>query len=114
MTAGAAYVLIVDDDAALLEALPETLHLRMPGIRVDAASSAVAALDRIAVADYDAIITDIKMPGMDGVELLGRIREIRPDTPVLVITGHGDRHGDVRGLLGQLVQQAGTGVSGRR
>jgi FixJ family two-component response regulator/anti-sigma regulatory factor (Ser/Thr protein kinase) len=100
VTAGAAYVLIVDDDAALLEALPETLHLRMPGIRVDAASSAAAALDRIAVADYDAIITDIKMPGMDGVELLGRIREIRPDTPVLVITGHGQHDLAIQSLRG--------------
>jgi CheY-like chemotaxis protein len=59
-------VLIVDDDPALLQALPETLRLRMDGVTVDTADSATAALDCIASCDYDAIVTDIKMPGMDG------------------------------------------------
>src|SRR3989441_1057149 len=83
-------VLIVDDDLALLQALPEALRLRMDGVTVDTADSAAAALDRIAVRDYDAIITDIKMPGMDGLELLAEIRTHRPDTPTLMITGHGE------------------------
>ena len=100
MTSDAAHVLIVDDDAALLEALPEMLHLRMPEIRVDAVASAAAALERIAAVDYDAVITDIKMPGMDGVELLGRIRDLRPDTPVLVITGHGQQDLAIQSLRG--------------
>src|SRR5213594_2674476 len=82
-------VLIVDDDAALLQALPETLRLRMCQVTVDTADSAAAALDQIAARDYDAIITDIKMPGMDGVALLAEIRRRRPDTPILMITGHG-------------------------
>jgi two-component system, sensor histidine kinase and response regulator len=83
-------VLIVDDDLALLEALPETLRLRMSGVTVDTADSAAAALDRIAAHDYDAIVTDIKMPGMDGLALLAEIRRHQPDTPVLMITGHGE------------------------
>src|SRR5436309_16104780 len=83
-------VLIVDDDLALLQALPEALRLRMDGVTVDTADSAAAALDRIAVRDYDAIITDIKMPGMDGLELLAEIRAHWPDTPTLMITGHGE------------------------
>ena len=86
-----ATVLIVDDDSALLEALPETLRLRMRGVTVETADSAAAALDRIATQDYDAIVTDIKMPGKDGLVLLTEIRERRPDTPVLMITGH-DEH----------------------
>src|SRR5438128_5934742 len=81
-------VLIVDDDAALLQALPEALRLRMDGVTVDTAESAAAALDRIAALDYDAIVTDIKMPGMDGLELLAEIRTQRPDTPALRISGH--------------------------
>src|ERR671922_350095 len=84
----ASSVLIVDDDLALLEALPEALRLRMSGVTVDAADSAAAALDRIAAHDYDAIVTDIKMPGMDGLSLLAEIRRRQPDTPVLMITGH--------------------------
>src|ERR687894_2876825 len=93
-------VLIVDDDPALLEALPETLRLRMGGVTVETADSAAAALDRIADRDYDAIVTDIKMPGMDGLELLAEIRTRRPDTPTLMITGHGENDLVVRALRG--------------
>src|SRR2546426_4910612 len=60
-----AHVLIVDDDPALLEALPEALRLRMGGVTVETADSAAAALDRMAARDYDAILADIKMPGME-------------------------------------------------
>ena len=83
-------VLIVDDDPALLQALPEALRLRMGGVTVDTADSAAAALDWIAARDYDAIVSDIKMPGMDGFALLSEIRARRPDTPTLMITGHGE------------------------
>jgi len=95
-----ARVLIVDDDPALLQALPETLRLRMSGVAVDTADSAAAALDRIAARDYDAIVADIKMPGMDGLALLAEIRGRRPDTPTLMITGHGDEDLAVRALRG--------------
>jgi two-component system, sensor histidine kinase and response regulator len=93
-------VLIVDDDVALLEALPEALRLRMGGVTVETADSAAAALDRIADRDYDAIVTDIKMPGMDGLELLDEIRTRRPGTPTLVITGHGENDLVVHALRG--------------
>ena len=93
-------VLIVDDDLALLEALPEALRLRMGGVTVETADSAGVALDRIAVRDYDAIVTDIKMPGMDGLALLAEIRTRRPDTPTLVITGHGENELIVGALRG--------------
>src|SRR5213083_3131215 len=93
-------VLIVDDDLALLQALPEALRLRMDGVTVDTADSAAAALNRMAARDYDAIVTDIKMPGMDGLELLAEIRMHRPDTPTLMITGHGEHDLVVRALRG--------------
>src|SRR3989442_561060 len=96
----ASHVLIVDDDAALLEALPETLRLRMGGVTVDTADSAAAALDRIAAPDYDAIVTDIKLPGMDGLGLLAEIRAQRPDTPTLMITGHGEHALAIQALRG--------------
>src|SRR5258705_116111 len=93
-------VLIVHDDAALLQALPETLRLRMREVTVDTADSAAAALDRIAARDYDAIVTDIKMPGMDGLALLAEIRGRQPDTPTLMITGHGEHDLVVHALRG--------------
>jgi DNA-binding NtrC family response regulator len=93
-------VLIVDDDPALLQALPEALRIRMSGVTVDTADSASAALDQIAARDYDAIVTDIKMPGMDGLELLAEIRMRRPDTPTLMITGHGEHSLAIGALRG--------------
>jgi len=83
-------VLIVDDDPALLQALPQTLRLRMSDVLVDTADSALAALERIGEREYDAIVTDIKMPGMNGLVLLAEILARRPDTPTLMITGHGE------------------------
>src|SRR2546426_11938025 len=96
----APHVLIVDDDLALLAALPEALRLRMAGVTVDTADSGAAALDRIAARDYDAIVIDVKMPGMDGLALLAEIRRRQPDTPILIITGHGEYDLSVRALRG--------------
>src|SRR3989441_1220146 len=93
-------VMIIDDDPDLLQALPEALRLRMSGITVDTADSAAAALDRIATHDYDAIVTDIKMPGMDGLALLAEIRRHRPETPTLMITGHCENDLVVHALRG--------------
>jgi len=95
-----ARVLIVDDDPALLQALPRALQIRMAEVTVETADSAAAALDRIAAGDYDAIVTDIKMPGMDGLALLAEIRRRQPDTPILIITGHGEYDLSVRALRG--------------
>src|SRR5438477_10442717 len=94
----AASVLIVDDDTALLEALSEALQLRMPNLAVETSDSAPAALELISRTDYDAIVADIKMPVMDGLELLVRIRELRPDTPTVLITGHGEHELAVQAL----------------
>jgi len=93
-------VLIVDDDRALLQALPEALRLRLGGVTVETADCGAGALDRIAVRDYDAIVTDIKMPGMDGLELLAEIRTRRPDTPTLMITAYGENDLVVGALRG--------------
>jgi PAS domain S-box-containing protein len=93
-------VLIVDDDQALLEALPEAIHLRMNGLEIDTCDSATDALERLREIDYDAIVTDIKMPGMDGLALLEAIQETRPRTPTLMITGHGEQDLAVQALRG--------------
>jgi PAS domain S-box-containing protein len=95
-----ARILIVDDDPALLEALPRALQLRLEGIGIDTSETAADALERIREQDYDAIVTDIKMPGMDGLALLGEIRSVRPKTPTLLITGHGEHDLAVQALRG--------------
>ena len=93
-------ILIVDDDPALLEALPENIRNRMGDIEVDTADSGSRALTLIVEVDYDAIVTDIKMPELDGLSLLEKARQLRPDTPTLLITGHGERDLAVRALRG--------------
>jgi len=95
-----ARILIVDDDVALLEALPQALRLRMDGIGIDTSETAADALERIRAIDYDAIVTDIKMPGMDGLALLREIQQARPATPTLLITGHGEHDLAVQALRG--------------
>ncbi len=94
------YILIVDDDAALLQALPQALCLRLHDVKVDTADSAPGALEQIQEHDYDVIVSDIKMPGMDGLVLLEKIRELQPDTPTLLITGHGEHDLAVQALRG--------------
>lgn len=95
-----AKVLIVDDDTALLQALPQALYLRLPDVEVDTSDSAPGALDLIRRQEYDAIVSDIKMPGMDGLALLAKIQELRPSTPTLLITGHGDHNLAIQALRG--------------
>src|SRR6266581_152771 len=93
-------VLIVDDDPALLQALPLVLNLRLDGIDVHTTDSALEALKLIREYNYDAVVSDIKMPDMDGLELLEKIGEVRPDIPTLLITGHGEHNLAVRALRG--------------
>ena len=93
-------VLLVDDDVALLQALPQALFLKMDNVRVDTCDSALEALKQIQEHEYDAIVSDIKMPGMDGLALLEKIQELRPETPTLLITGHGEHNLAIQALRG--------------
>ncbi len=86
-----ARILIVDDDPALLQALPQAITLRMQQVAVDTSDSAAGALQLVQHGQYDAIVSDIKMPGMDGLALIERLQTLCPDTPMLLITGHGER-----------------------
>ena len=70
----------------------------MSELAVETCDSAPDALGRIAGEDYDAIVTDIKMPGMDGLALLDEIQKLRPETPTLLITGHGEHDLAVQAL----------------
>ena len=80
-------VLIVDDDAAMRLFLEEELH--EAGYVTLSASSGDDALERLAGASVDVVITDVEMPGMKGDELLLRLRSREPDIPVVVITAFG-------------------------
>jgi DNA-binding NtrC family response regulator len=80
-------VLVVDDDAAMREMLISLLEEHR--LRASGAESAEAAVEQLRDSDFDAVLSDIRMPGQSGVELLGQIRELRPETPVILMTAFG-------------------------
>jgi DNA-binding NtrC family response regulator len=80
-------LLIVDDDAAMRQMLASLF--REQGYEVAPAESADAALECAREREFDAVLSDIKMPGKSGVELVGELRALRPDTPVVLMTAFG-------------------------
>lgn len=95
-----AQILLVDDDAMLLQALSQTITLRMSMVEVRAVDSAPEALALLQEHMYGAIVSDIKMPGMDGLALLAQVQERHADTPVLLMTGHNDHQLAIQALRG--------------
>ena len=90
MTEAGATVLIVDDDAAFRELVTDILARE--GVRLVTAGSAEEALQRVALEPVDVVLTDQRMPGLDGLEVLAEIRSQHPRLPVIVIgtlTPHG-------------------------
>ena len=83
-----ALIRLIDDDTDLLAATRQSLKLA--GFRVEAFSDPRAALDGLG-ADYPGVVlTDVRMPGMDGLDVFAALRSIDPELPVILMTGHGD------------------------
>jgi DNA-binding NtrC family response regulator len=82
-----AKVLLVDDEEEFCNMLSERLETR--GLKVNAVLSGEEAVNRVEKQNFDAIILDLAMPGIDGLETLRRIKEKRPDLEILMLTGHG-------------------------
>lgn len=80
-------VLLVDDDREMLIALQEGLARHAPGVTVDLAGDGLEALEQLRRRDIALVVTDLKMPRMDGFELLAAVMRAYPDIPVLVISG---------------------------
>ena len=89
-------ILIVDDEAGVRSALSGVL--RDEGYAVEAVESGEACLDRVMRAAYDVIVLDIWLPGMDGLATLARLQARRVDTPVIMISGHGNIESAVRAI----------------
>ena len=83
-----AIVHVIDDDEAIRQSL--AFLLQAAKLEVKTYSSAMAFLDALPDAASGCVITDVRMPGMSGVELLRRLKELKISVPVIVITGHGD------------------------
>lgn len=82
-----ARVLLVDDEEDFLQTLSERLKVR--GLRVNTSVSGEDALDTVEEQSFDAIIMDLSMPGMDGIETLKEIKNTHPDAEIVILTGHG-------------------------
>jgi two-component system nitrogen regulation response regulator NtrX len=83
-------ILVIDDETGIREAIRMTLEYE--GYKIDEARSGQEGLDKAARVPYDAILLDIKMPILDGIEVLENLREQRIMTPVVMVSGHGDVH----------------------
>src|SRR5438046_2988038 len=81
-------VLFVDDEAAMRHAVPQWLGLA--GFETLVHERAATALDTLSTDFQGILVTDLKMEGMNGMELLRRSQQLDPEIPVVVITGHGD------------------------
>src|SRR5262245_5813890 len=87
-------ILIVDDDPGTLASLSRAFALE--GYEAHTAPSAARALERLQGGPVDAILSDVVMPGMDGLELLARLREQAPGVPVILMSGQGSVEAAVR------------------
>jgi DNA-binding NtrC family response regulator len=81
-------ILIVDDEESIVDSL--SLILRHANYEVDYCYDGIAALNKFSKASYDLILLDIKMPKMDGMEVLEKMREIKNDQLIIMISGHGN------------------------
>lgn len=81
-----AHVLVVDDEGAIRYSVSKTLQ--RIGYEVDEASTGEDALDLMQQRQYEVVLTDIRMPGITGVELLKRIKDVSPDAIVILLTGY--------------------------
>ena len=85
-----AKILVIEDEAAIRRVLVKILSEENDEYEVDEAEDGLAGIEKIKRTDFDLVLCDIKMPKMDGVEVLEAAKKIKPETPMVMISGHGD------------------------
>ena len=83
-------ILIIEDEPAIRRVLTKILSEESDNYKVDEAEDGVQGLEKIKNEDYDLVLCDIKMPKMDGVEVLEAAKKIKPEIQMVMISGHGD------------------------
>ncbi len=89
-------VLLVDDEEVFVEALAKRMTKR--GLTVDTAESGAVAMEKASERDFDVIVLDLAMPGLDGIETLRKLRELNTDLQVILLTGHGSVRAGVEAM----------------
>lgn len=83
-------ILIIEDEPSIHRVLYKILSEETEGYAVEVAEDGAAGFEKIKNNDYDLVLCDIKMPKMDGVQLLEEVKKIKPEIPIVMISGHGD------------------------
>src|SRR5436190_6330219 len=83
-------ILIIEDEAAIRRVLTKILTEESDTYQVEEAENGLIGLEKIKNSDYDLVLCDIKMPKMDGVEVLEAVKKIKPEIPKVMISGHGN------------------------
>ena len=83
-------ILIIEDEAAIRRVLTKILSEENESYKVEEAEDGLQGLEKVKNEEYDLILCDIKMPKMDGVEVLEAVKKIKPEIPMVMISGHGD------------------------
>ncbi|NRD19608.1 sigma-54-dependent Fis family transcriptional regulator [Winogradskyella eckloniae] len=83
-------ILIIEDEAAIRRVLVKILSEENDAYQVEEAEDGLAGVEKIKKNDYDLVLCDIKMPKMDGVEVLEAVKKLKPEIPMVMISGHGD------------------------
>lgn len=83
-------ILVIEDEAAIRRVLVKILSEESDTYQVEEAEDGLAGIEKIKKDDYDLVLCDIKMPKMDGVEVLEAVKKIKPEIPIVMISGHGD------------------------
>lgn len=83
-------ILIIEDEAAIRRVLVKILTEENKEYQVEEAEDGVAGMEKLKDTDYDLVLCDIKMPKMDGIEVLEATKKIKPEIPIVMISGHGD------------------------
>ncbi len=81
-------ILVIDDERSIRNTLKDILEYEK--YEVDLAEDGIKGIEKIKNSEYDIVLCDIKMPGMDGIEVLEHLTKLAPDTPVVMISGHGN------------------------
>jgi len=83
-------ILIIEDEAAIRRVLVKILSEENDAYRVEEAEDGLVGIEKIKKDDFDLVLCDIKMPKMDGVEVLEAVKKLKPEIPMVMISGHGD------------------------
>jgi len=83
-------ILIIEDEVSIRRVLKKIISEENDGYHVEEAEDGLQGIEMIMETDYDLFFCDIKMPKMDGVEVLEKVKKIKPEIPIVMISGHGD------------------------